>query len=447
MKGTVLGLICAMAMLFLLEQGGQQASADLDPPGPPVETDWIEFTNLDFTKDIGDGGGDAEICIDVRFTHPGQKLEGDPADWLKFDCWEDLEMFRNDTDKKGEKPFPVLETPFPHIGAGGKLPGGWLSPTDRECFETADWQFRFRVTEINDTATSSIIETVADALKGDKEPKGALAGKALTVVAPLLDKIFAHHDNVGTGQANWAAGEGDRDGEVPREAIGDTFSYKVKKVVKSSPQSTACDKGSIPKEEKDPCGGYNHPFFPVTTEAAASWDLLKQAASEIDLVDSQPGTPGVDTVTMKASLREFVGQMGRVAADVELSEALATPDAVPPGSLSAAQSHVAAGDAALAFAIANGSADSLQEALNRYQQAFDLLAPLLHPGCAPGGGGGIAEAIVVGSDSAAQASGSSSASDHTAPLAAAAAGVATLLALTGGGWYVRRRFRQTRIRP
>ena len=82
-------IITAMAVLttLLFVRGGQ---ADLDPPGPPVVTDWVEITKVAITQDFDDG--DAELCVQIHFRHPGHKVDdGTGPEWLRFDCWEDVE--------------------------------------------------------------------------------------------------------------------------------------------------------------------------------------------------------------------------------------------------------------------------------------------------------------------------------------------------------------------
>jgi|FLYL01.1.fsa_nt_gi hypothetical protein len=227
--GAIIVLLAATAWVLLLARAGR---ADLDPPGPPTVTDWVGITELAFTKDWGDGGGDAEICVDVIFNHPGHKIElegkAQDAKWLKFDCWEDLEMFRNDPDRDKN-----LNTPFVLIGQGGKV-DQWLSGTHRECVPTAAWEIRVRVTEINGTDVGSILKKVGEALGKGKDPRALLAGALLEAAAPILDQIFGGHDNVGTGQQNYEGSAGDPNGDVERGGTTESSPIRQRRLSGSS---------------------------------------------------------------------------------------------------------------------------------------------------------------------------------------------------------------------
>jgi hypothetical protein len=113
--------------------------------------------------------------------------------------------------------------------------------------------------------------------------------------------------------------------------------------------------------------------------AAGSWAALVEAARLIDEVGPDDGVgPGPpDIPALQDDLRDLIAVAARHAAarEVEEGEAAGLPQAV----IEAADGLVAQGDGLLAEAKAQDSEQKLVDAIAAYREAYEMLAPLLHP--------------------------------------------------------------------
>jgi hypothetical protein len=445
-RGAALRWIAALLLFTVLGAlaplSSPEAGAQLEPAGGQLLSTGLALDDLKITRDWSDGG-QAELCVEARFSHGGQTSGAAGSEWLRLDCWDNLQLGAQ--DKSSSDTPPKLASPFTLIGSGANVPQ-WLSPMQRECAPSGTWEIRLRVVEIDATNVAAIVGKVGQAIGDEQESRALLSGALLQGVGPLLDQLFAAHQEVGTSRRNWPAGAGDQEGEAARTGSADSFTYGVKKIVSqdrsqdpatcgsasggsslsvatTSAQTSAQASDATPTRTPTPASGSRstsraatptptptstgsrsltqpsggtqagvrsnttgydelHPFSRSVAGAERSWNLLTEAAQLVDDVARESGARGstaFDATGQQALLLQLIAVVGRYPTTVALAEASVQQQAVPAATVQQAQAALVAGDQLAVSAVANARTNDLIAALEYYSQAFEVLAPLLYP--------------------------------------------------------------------
>jgi len=452
-RGALVAALAAAVVLLALWAGGEQGSADLDPPGPPELDDQVRLDSLVASTDQDDWfNGESEYCIRLKLTH----LKHEHVNTEFVNCfsanWDSIDPA---TGKSYDDPIhrTGIENAgnMPLMGPNGIGGGAFNAAWCNECAPTEQWTLQIQLTESDFNLLGQILKDVGTALQKAGLPVAVkdqgrlvLVGTAAKLVGEILDKLFAKVENLGVSNPTWAPGAGDPQGQIPKAESPYHYSYNATKTVKQStlqrcgdPDPPAPAPTPLPPGSPAAClSDERHLFSRSVVVADGSWERLRGAASRIDDVTGEGGEPLADEEGVREDLRELTGTLGRFVAQSELSEAAAT---LPPEAFQPARHHLDQGDFLLNQALSTRATEPLLGALDEYRQVFSLLAPQLHPECnLPVGG--MVELLVDSSGSPARVSEGGGAASFPFPAIAGTAAAAGALALVAGGWYARRRF-------
>ncbi|MBM2826664.1 MAG: hypothetical protein HW403_728 [Dehalococcoidia bacterium] len=377
---AALGILALVAAPLL---SGLGVRAHQDPPGPPSIDDQVNITEMIAKTDQDDGpNGESEYCLRVSWTH----TEAHPivsGEW--FNCqninWDDPNPANNNT------PFDEGSAPrLPLIGSNGYMANQVLGPRHHECVSSAYWKIDAYLYESDDSDAGEIIAEIGQAVQelSGLAPPGlqarvVLAGRAVERIGRILDRVFANMtDNLGHLLLDWDPGSGDPSGTVQKTGSLAHFNGRAEKNVQKISDIDCLAASTFVGVQPSTFGqDPDHWFGRAVAYAAPRWNALRGAAGRIDNVRGE--STGAPNEALRTDLRDLAGSIARTVADNEVVEGEANPGRVPASTIAEAKTLLAQGDALLETGVGLGRTSDLIKAITSYQQAFEMVTPLLHP--------------------------------------------------------------------